>query len=187
MPAELVGDLEGHGGIVSVGSAVLVGLSAGQVRRGSVATAEVLAALAFLIVGVVLLGLGPPRRGALARPLRANADPLGHTRSIPLGGDVDLDALASSTAGMVGSDLANLCNEAALLATRRNLERVEMRDFTDSLEKILLAPDAASSSLPWIESAPPSTRPGTPTSGCSPRGRILSAKSRSSPAPWPSA
>ncbi|HEX4467175.1 MAG TPA: ATP-dependent zinc metalloprotease FtsH [Solirubrobacteraceae bacterium] len=61
-----------------------------------------------------------------------------HTRSIPLSGSVDLDALASSTPGMVGADLANLANEAALLAARREHEKVEMADFTDSLEKILL-------------------------------------------------
>jgi cell division protease FtsH len=61
-----------------------------------------------------------------------------HTRSIPLGADVDLGALASSTPGMVGADLANLCNEAALLAARRNHDKVENADFTDSLEKILL-------------------------------------------------
>jgi cell division protease FtsH len=61
-----------------------------------------------------------------------------HTRSIPLAPDVDLNVLASSTPGMVGSDLANLCNEAALLATRLDHEQVQMRDFTDSLEKILL-------------------------------------------------
>ena len=73
-----------------------------------------------------------PDRSGRARILQV------HTRSIPLGGDVDVDALASSTPGMVGSDLANLCNEAALLATRRHRERVEMRDFTDSLEKLLL-------------------------------------------------
>jgi cell division protease FtsH len=61
-----------------------------------------------------------------------------HTRSIPLAASVDLDALAASTPGMVGADLANLANEAALLAARRGHERVEMADFTDSLEKILL-------------------------------------------------
>ena len=61
-----------------------------------------------------------------------------HTRSIPLADSVDLDALASSAPGMVGADLANLANEAALLAARRGHERVEMEDFTDSLEKILL-------------------------------------------------
>jgi cell division protease FtsH len=51
---------------------------------------------------------------------------------------VDLDALAATTPGMVGADLANLANEAALLAARRNHDKVEMGDFTDSLEKIML-------------------------------------------------
>jgi cell division protease FtsH len=61
-----------------------------------------------------------------------------HTRSMPLADDVDLEALASTTPGMVGADLANLANEAALLAARREHEKVTMSDFTDSLEKILL-------------------------------------------------
>jgi cell division protease FtsH len=61
-----------------------------------------------------------------------------HTRSIPLDDNVDLDALASSTPGMVGADLANLANEAALLAARREHAKVQMSDLTDSLEKIML-------------------------------------------------
>jgi cell division protease FtsH len=61
-----------------------------------------------------------------------------HTRSLPLADDVDLERLAASTPGMVGADLANLSNEAALLAARRHHERVTMADFTDSLEKIVL-------------------------------------------------
>ena len=61
-----------------------------------------------------------------------------HTRSIPLDPSVDLDALAASTPGMVGADLANLTNEAALLAARRDHEKVQMADLTDSLEKIML-------------------------------------------------
>jgi cell division protease FtsH len=61
-----------------------------------------------------------------------------HTRSMPLADDVDLDALAATTPGMVGADLANLANEAALLAAGREHEKVQMSDFTDSLEKILL-------------------------------------------------
>jgi cell division protease FtsH len=61
-----------------------------------------------------------------------------HTRNMPLAPDVDLEALARSTPGMVGADLANLANEAALQAARRGHEKVEMSDFTDSLEKILL-------------------------------------------------
>jgi len=61
-----------------------------------------------------------------------------HTRSLPLAADVDLEALAAATPGMVGADLANLANEAALLATRRDHERVEQRDFTDALERVVL-------------------------------------------------
>ena len=74
----------------------------------------------------------PPDRNGRVKILEV------HTRSIPLDKDVDLGALASSTPGMVGADLANLCNEAALLAARRNHEKVHMADFTDSLEKIIL-------------------------------------------------
>jgi cell division protease FtsH len=61
-----------------------------------------------------------------------------HTRSMPLADDVNLEALAATTPGMVGADLANLANEAALLAARRNHDRVQMADFADALEKILL-------------------------------------------------
>jgi cell division protease FtsH len=61
-----------------------------------------------------------------------------HTRSLPLGDDVDLGRLAAITPGMVGADLANLCNEAALMAARRRHEQVLHEDFTDALEKIIL-------------------------------------------------
>ncbi len=61
-----------------------------------------------------------------------------HTRGMPLDVAVDLDAVAATTPGMVGADLANLVNEAALLAARREHETIVMSDFTDALEKILL-------------------------------------------------
>jgi cell division protease FtsH len=61
-----------------------------------------------------------------------------HTRSVPLGDDVDLGRLASITPGMVGADLANLCNEAALMAASRRHEQVLEQDFTDALETIIL-------------------------------------------------
>src|SRR4051812_41554162 len=61
-----------------------------------------------------------------------------HSRSLPLSRAVDLDDIAAITPGMVGADIANLCNEAALLAARRGHEKVERNDFTDSLEKIVL-------------------------------------------------
>ena len=61
-----------------------------------------------------------------------------HTRSVPLSDDVDLDALAASTPGMVGADLANVVNEAALLAAIRGHDEVQPADFTDAIEKIVL-------------------------------------------------
>jgi len=61
-----------------------------------------------------------------------------HTRSLPLADDVNLDRLAATTPGMVGADLANLANEAALMAARRHHEKVTQGDFTDALEKIVL-------------------------------------------------
>jgi cell division protease FtsH len=61
-----------------------------------------------------------------------------HSRSMPLADDVELDALAAATPGMVGADLANLVNEAALTAARKDHDRVEFADFTEALEKIQL-------------------------------------------------
>jgi cell division protease FtsH len=61
-----------------------------------------------------------------------------HLRGVPIADDVSVDALAASTPGMVGADLKNLINEAALTAARRNHDRVQNQDFTDSLEKIVL-------------------------------------------------
>src|SRR3954470_7867402 len=61
-----------------------------------------------------------------------------HTRSVPLADDVDLEGLASSTPGMVGADLANVVNEAALLAASRGHDKVTMADLNDALEKLVL-------------------------------------------------
>jgi cell division protease FtsH len=61
-----------------------------------------------------------------------------HTRRIPLANDVALEQLASSTPGMTGADLANLVNEAALLAARRGQDVVHQRDLSDALEKVQL-------------------------------------------------
>jgi cell division protease FtsH len=61
-----------------------------------------------------------------------------HTRNLPLAPDVDLEAIARATPGMVGADLANLANEAALLAARRNLDYIDRRCFNDALDKIIL-------------------------------------------------
>jgi cell division protease FtsH len=61
-----------------------------------------------------------------------------HTRDIPLGPDIDLKKIAQSTPGMSGADLANIVNEAALLAARRNKKKVEMQDFEDARDKVTL-------------------------------------------------
>ena len=74
----------------------------------------------------------PPDRGGREAILEV------HTRKVPLGPDVDLRRIAATTPGMVGADLANLVNEAALLAARRNHDAVAEADFTDALERIVL-------------------------------------------------
>jgi cell division protease FtsH len=61
-----------------------------------------------------------------------------HTRDVPLAPEVDLDHIAVTTPGMVGADLANLVNEAALLAARSDRSEVTPGDFAQSLEKIIL-------------------------------------------------
>ncbi|HEY7612524.1 MAG TPA: ATP-dependent zinc metalloprotease FtsH [Gemmatimonadales bacterium] len=61
-----------------------------------------------------------------------------HTRKIPLGSDVRLEVIAKGTPGMAGADLANLVNEAAVLAARRNKTLVDMQDFEDAKDKVML-------------------------------------------------
>ncbi len=76
--------------------------------------------------------VSPPDRTGREAILRV------HTRGVPLAADVNLGALASTTPGMVGADLENLVNEAALLAARREHEKVNREDLTDALERIVL-------------------------------------------------
>ncbi|MFC7308782.1 ATP-dependent zinc metalloprotease FtsH [Streptomyces monticola] len=61
-----------------------------------------------------------------------------HTREIPLAGDVDLAQVARTTPGMTGAELANLANEAALLAVKRQQSEVTQSDLSDALEKVQL-------------------------------------------------
>ena len=80
------------------------------------------------------------RRVAVQPPDRAGREAIlrVHVRSVPLADDVDLGRIAATTPGMVGADLANLANEAALLAARRGHEKVTASDFADALERIVL-------------------------------------------------
>jgi cell division protease FtsH len=61
-----------------------------------------------------------------------------HARKILMSDDVNLEATAARTPGMVGADLANIVNEAALLAVRRGGDRVEMRDFEEAVDRVML-------------------------------------------------
>jgi cell division protease FtsH len=61
-----------------------------------------------------------------------------HTRKIPLSPDVDLERIARGTPGLAGAELANVVNEAALLAARRNKPAVDMQDLEDAKDKVML-------------------------------------------------
>ncbi|MBS1261357.1 MAG: ATP-dependent zinc metalloprotease FtsH [Calditrichaeota bacterium] len=67
-----------------------------------------------------------------------------HTKNIPLASDVDLKVLAKGTPGLSGADLANLVNEAALLAARRNGTKVTQRDFEDAKDKVMMGTERRS-------------------------------------------
>ncbi|ANS68256.1 cell division protein FtsH-like protein [Streptomyces lincolnensis] len=76
--------------------------------------------------------VSPPDRGGREAILEI------HTRAIPLAEDVDLAQVARTTPGMTGAELANLANEAALLAVKRQQERVTQSDLSEALEKVQL-------------------------------------------------
>ncbi|MGH7686456.1 MAG: ATP-dependent zinc metalloprotease FtsH [Candidatus Dormibacteria bacterium] len=76
--------------------------------------------------------VSPPDRAGRAAILRV------HTRGVKLASDVDIDSIAQQTTGLVGADLRNLVNEAALLAASRNHDAVTQADFGDALEKVQL-------------------------------------------------
>ncbi len=70
-----------------------------------------------------------------------------HTRKIPLAADVRLDVLAKGTPGLCGADLANLVNEAAVLAARKNKSLVDMFDFEEAKDKVMLGVERRSLQL----------------------------------------
>ncbi len=63
-----------------------------------------------------------------------------HAKGKPLSGDVDLERIAQRTPGFAGADLANLMNEAAILAVRRRRKRIHMDDIAEAIEKVMLGP-----------------------------------------------
>ena len=70
-----------------------------------------------------------------------------HTRKVPLGKDVDLSVVARGTPGFSGADLANLVNEAALLAARKNKLKVSSTDFDDAKDKVLMGNERKSMAM----------------------------------------
>ncbi|AVS74571.1 ATP-dependent zinc metalloprotease FtsH [Paracidovorax cattleyae] len=74
-----------------------------------------------------------------------------HMRKVPVGQDVNAGVIARGTPGMSGADLANLCNEAALMAARRNARTVEMQDFEKAKDKIIMGPERKSMVMPEEE------------------------------------
>nr|MBP9212876.1 AAA family ATPase [Bacteroidota bacterium] len=67
-----------------------------------------------------------------------------HTKNIPLALDIKLDVLAKGTPGLSGADLANLVNEAALLAARKNQKEVTMRNFEEAKDKVMMGTERKS-------------------------------------------
>lgn len=60
-----------------------------------------------------------------------------HLKPLKLSEDVNADRLATQTAGFAGAEIANVCNEAALIAARKNKERIEMQDFQDAIDRVI--------------------------------------------------
>ncbi len=67
-----------------------------------------------------------------------------HAKGKPIGADVDLDILARRTPGFTGADLANLVNEAALLAARRDKHKIEMQELEEAIERVIAGPERKS-------------------------------------------
>ncbi len=67
-----------------------------------------------------------------------------HSRNLRLAPNVDLEIIAQRTVGFVGADLANICNEAALLAARRNKDVIETTDLEDAIDRVLAGPERRS-------------------------------------------
>jgi len=104
-----------------------------------------------------------------------------HTRDVPLADDVDLATVASATAGMVGADLKNLVNEAALMAARRDHGASRPTTSPMRWRRSSSAPSGASPSPGPSGSAPPTTSPATRCWECSSRAPTPCARSRSCP------
>lgn len=86
------------------------------------------------------------RRVNIALPERKDREAIlkVHFAKKPMAKDVDLDALAAKTAGSSGADLANIVNEAAIIAARRNRKEINQNDVTEAFEKVAIGPERKS-------------------------------------------
>jgi len=86
------------------------------------------------------------RRVVVDRPSRAGRRAIFeiHSRKLPLAEGIDFEALAAETPGMVGADIANVCNEAALLASREGRSQIAMADFQEAIERTIAGPQKKS-------------------------------------------
>ena len=100
----------------------------------------VMAASNMLEAGQGALAPGPLRPSGVrssARHAWPRADPWGTHAQKPLAQDVDIERVARHTAGLTGADLANLCNEAAILAGRSDRDFITQSDFDDAFERVV--------------------------------------------------
>ena len=100
----------------------------------------------------------------------------------PLAQDVDLERVARHTAGLTGADLANLCNEAAILAGRSRRDFIAQADFDDAFERVVAGLQSRKVMTDHEKRVSPGTRPGTRWSPSCCRPSTRSRRSRSSPA-----
>ena len=112
-----------------------------------------------------------------------------HTKGKPLDKAVEVEGVARQSPGFSGADLANLVNEAAILAARRNKKTIGMSEFQEALERIVAGPERKSPDhlRRRRRSSSPTTRAVTPSSSGSCRSATRSPRSPSSAAAWPSA
>ncbi|MDD1649222.1 MAG: ATP-dependent zinc metalloprotease FtsH [Methylococcaceae bacterium] len=74
-----------------------------------------------------------------------------HSHSLKLAADVNLRVVAQRTPGLVGADLANICNEAAIMAVRDNAEAIRMNDFEAAIDRVIAGPEKKSLTLSEVE------------------------------------
>ena len=116
--------------------------------------------------------LRSPGGGRPARLLRPAPDPWVHARGKTLAKDVDLDKVARRTPGFTGADLANLLNEAAILAARHQLTEISMDEVNDAIERVMAGPEKKDRVMSEQPQAPGGLSRSRPCPGRCPDARL---------------